>query len=226
MKIFSILHSIKKYRAKLFWLLALLITLTFGLTFLADKVVNNSTENYVFNDLEKVPARKVGLVLGTSKYITTGQQNLYYRYRIDAAVRLYQAGKIKYLLLSGDNATTAYNEPATMKADLVKRGVPAANIYLDYAGFRTLDSMVRCRDVFKEDAIITISQKFHNQRAVYIGRKKGLDAIGFNAKDVSTAYGFKTQVREKLARVKMMLDLLFDVQPKFGGPAVLIGEPS
>lgn len=226
MKIFSILHSIKKHRFKLFWFLVLFVALATGAIVLADRVVNNSTQNYIFNDLEKVPSRKVGLVLGTSKYLTTGQQNLYYRYRIDAAVRLYQAGKIEYLLLSGDNGTKAYNEPKTMKADLIKRGIPAAKIYLDYAGFRTLDSMVRCRDVFKENAVLTISQEFHNQRAVYIGRKKSLDAIGFNAQDVSTAYGFKTQVREKLARVKMMLDLLFDVQPKFGGPAIFIGQPA
>ncbi len=190
----------------------------------ADWWVVQKAQDRLYDQVEQVPARKVGLVLGTSKYVTTGRENLYYRYRIEAAIKLYKAGKVQYLLLSGDNGQVSYNEPNTMKADLMKAGIPEEKIYLDYAGFRTLDSMVRCREVFQEDEIITISQKFHNERAVCIGLKKGVDAIGYNAHDVSNAYGFKTRVREKLARAKMVVDLWLNVQPKFGGPKITIGQ--
>jgi SanA protein len=115
---------------------------------------NNSIEKmseYCYDNLNNIPSRKVGLVLGTSKTLKNGRQNLYYKYRVDAAARLYKAGKVKYLLISGDNSRKEYDEPSTFKSDLIKRGVPAQRIYLDYAGFRTLDSMVRCKEVFGEN---------------------------------------------------------------------------
>lgn len=152
-----------------------------------------------------------------------GRINLYYRYRIDAAVALYKAKKVVYILVSGDNSRKDYNEPGTMRDDLIAAGIPANKIYLDYAGFRTLDSVVRCKEIFGESAITIISQPFHNQRALFLAQRKGLDAVAFNARDVSKEYGVKVQLREKAARVKMMLDLLFGKEPKFGGERVRIG---
>jgi SanA protein len=109
-----------------------------------------------------------------------------------------------------------------LKKDLIKRGIPASKIFLDYAGFRTLDSVVRCREIFGQHAVTIISQPFHNERAVFIARNKGIKAIGFNARDVNKYYGFKTQAREKLARGKMVLDLIFNKQPRFLGEKIII----
>lgn len=110
-----------------------------------------------------------------------------------------------------------------MKEDLMAAGIPESAIYLDYAGFRTLDSVVRCKIIFGELDILVISQQFHNERAVYIARAKGMQAIGYNAQDVNAKYGFKTRIREYLARTKMFLDLWFGKEPKFLGEEIQIG---
>jgi SanA protein len=176
-----------------------------------------------FDDPDSLPGKKVGLLLGTSKYRPGGAINLYYRYRVEAAVRLFESGKVRFILISGDNATQSYNEPSTFRQDLIQSGIPAERIYLDYAGFRTLDSVVRCKEVFQEDDIIIISQPFHNERAVFIAQHKGLQASGFNAQDVTLRYGWKIQLREVFARVKTMLDLyVLHTQPRFLGEKIEI----
>lgn len=181
-----------------------------------------SKSSLTFSNIEKVPKNKVGLLLGTSKFLRNKQQNLYYKHRIEAAVRLFENGKIEFVLISGDNATKYYDEPTTMKKDLLLAGVPEEKIILDYAGFRTLDSVVRSKAVFGEDSITVISQQFHNERALYIAEHFDINAVGFNAKGVSSSYGFKTQVREVLARTKMVIDLIFGVEPKFYGEKIEI----
>ena len=188
-----------------------------------DYWVTASTRAQIYTDITLLPHRKVGLLLGTSRYGKHHWLNYYYKYRIEATVALFRAGKIDYVLISGDNGTKHYNEPEMMQADLIAAGIPAARIVLDYAGFRTLDSILRCRDVFGEDNFVIISQPFHNQRALFIAARKGIHAIAFNAQDVSAQYGLQVQLREKLARVKMMLDLLFHKGPKYYGPHVQIG---
>lgn len=185
-------------------------------------LVVKSTEDYIFNDPKTVPFNKVGLLLGTSKRVSSGNTNLYYKYRIDAAVKLYQSEKVEYILVSGDNGTLNYDEPTTIKNDLIKRGIPTSKIFLDYAGFRTLDSVIRSRAVFGQKRITVISQQFHNERAIYIAKSKGIKAVGFNAQDVSKRYGKKTMLRERFARVKMVLDLIFGKSPKFLGDKVKI----
>ena len=113
-------------------------------------------------------------------------------------------------------------EPKTIKNDLVAEGIPSEKIFLDYAGFRTLDSMVRAKEVFGLENVTVISQKFHNERAIYLAKKKGLIAIGYNAKDVTGNSGLKIRLREYLARVKVFIDLLFNTQPKFFGELIEI----
>jgi len=184
--------------------------------------IDSATEGKTYYNLHEIPSSRVGLILGTSNKLAQGGDNPYYTYRINATVQLYEAGKIKFILVSGDNGTKYYNEPTTIKNDLVKRGIPTERIFLDYAGFRTLDSMVRAKEVFGLDSVTVISQKFHNERAIYIAERKGLAAIGFNAKDVSMRNGLKVQFREYFARVKVFLDLLFNTQPKFYGDKVEI----
>lgn len=190
--------------------------------FAVNRHVSHTTKIQLYSNASDLPYNRVGLLLGTGKYLNSGYVNLYYQYRIDATLALYKAGKIEYVLVSGDNSRKNYDEPSEIKNDLVAGGIPKSRIVLDYAGFRTLDSVVRSKLVFGLDSITIISQPFHNERAIYLANKKGINAVAFNAKDVSQKYGFKTQVREKLARVKMMLDLLFGKAPKFLGEKVEI----
>lgn len=184
--------------------------------------INSFAEGKTFSTLDEIPNNKVGIVLGTSKRLKDGSPNAYYGNRITATVDLYKANKIEFVLVSGDNGTIYYNEPTTMKNDLVSAGIPEERIFLDYAGFRTLDSMVRAKEVFGLENATVISQKFHNERAIYIAEEKGLKAIGYNAVDVSLESGFKVQLREYFARVKVFLDLALKTQPKFYGDRIII----
>lgn len=181
--------------------------------------VVRATERQLFSDTKLIPWNRVGLLLGTAKYEDRAKNvvNRYYQYRIDAAVQLYMAGKIDYIIVSGD-ASPYYNEPELMKRDLVARGVPANRIVLDNAGFRTLDSILRCRDVFGQKSFTVISQKFHNERAIYIANHKGVQTVGYNALNGDSF--FDVGVREKLARIKMMVDLVTNKRAQVYGPAV------
>ena len=194
----------------------------FGATIFINDMVVSAAYGKVYDAVEEIPFNKVGLLLGTGKFVHKGRVNLYYKYRIDAAVELYDAGKLEFILVSGDNSTKEYDEPTTIRQDLVSKGIPAEKIVLDYAGFRTLDSIVRSKEIFGQEKLTIISQPFHNERAIYIAMKKGIDAIGFNAKDVSGRYGYKVMMREKLARNKMMLDLIFSKKPKYLGEEIVI----
>lgn len=186
------------------------------------KLVEVNSLGRLYNTTGTIPKNKVGLLLGTSKYVSTGHINLYYQYRIEAAAELYKANKISYILISGDNSTKAYNEPTTMQKDLIGMGVPKEHIYLDYAGFRTFDSVVRSKEIFGQQSITVISQPFHNKRALFIAEQKGIGAVAYNAQRVNTRYGFKTNLREVFARSKMVLDFLLGVEPKFLGKKITI----
>ena len=210
-------------RLKRFFWIALIFCVVF--ITVANLLVETKSKD-TYSTLEELPNHKVGLLLGTSKFLRNNQHNLYYKHRIEAAIQLFESGKVEFILISGDNATRYYDEPTTMKTDLLAAGIPADKIILDYAGFRTLDSVVRSKEVFGEDSITVISQQFHNERALYIADHIGISAVGFNAKSVSSSYGFKTQVREVLARTKMLLDLIFGVEPKFYGDKIEIGGTS
>lgn len=192
------------------------------LIFISNAIIQKSAINKTYTDVLSIPKNKVGLVLGTSKYSSGGGINLYFRYRINAAVSLYKNGKIDFILVSGDNETMHYNEPRDFKNELIKRGIPKEKIFLDYAGFRTLDSVIRAKQVFGQKNITIISQKFHNERAIYLAGKNNINAIGFNADDPSIKYGFKTQFREYFARTKAFLDIIFSVEPKFLGEKIEI----
>lgn len=189
---------------------------------LCNYAITFSSNNATFSNINLIKKNKVGLVLGTSQKLTNGNPNTYYTYRIQATIALYNAKKIDYVLVSGDNGTKYYNEPNVFKKDLIKGGIPADKIFLDFAGFRTLDSMYRAKDVFGLDSVTVISQKFHNERAIYLAKKKGLIAIGYNAKNSKGGNGLKMKIREPLARVKVFIDLLLNTQPKFLGEKIEI----
>ncbi len=192
-----------------------------GLAVIGSEMVVSAESGHCYDRVEEIPKAGAALVLGTGKYTSLGNINLYYQYRIDAAVELYKSGKVNYILVSGDNSRKEYDEPTEMRDDLIGRGIPPEKIYLDYAGFRTLDSVERAKAIFSQDDIVIVSQAFHNERALYIARHKGIKASALNARDVGSRYGFKTNLREKFARVKTILDIyLLDTKPKFYGEKV------
>lgn len=209
-----------KKRTKIILISIPIIALLF--MFLSNYIVQSAAEGKTFTSIESISKNKVGLVLGTSKFLSNGSINLYFQYRIDATVELYNARKLEFILISGDNGNTNYDEPTDFKKELVKRGIPENKIFLDFAGFRTLDSVVRAKEVFGQTTFTIISQKFHNERALYLAEKNGIEAIGFNAQDVIKRSGFKTQVREYFARSKAVIDIVFGVEPKFLGEKIEI----
>lgn len=186
-------------------------------------IVENTAKTRLYSETSAIPHNKVGLLLGTAPITPWGTHNYYFDYRIDAASELFKAGKIDYILVSGDNHSTDYDEPSCMRDYLMVRGIPQDKIILDYAGFRTLDSVVRAKEIFGQDSITVISQQFHNERALYLAKQCGIEAIGFNAKDV-TYWKKKLKIhgREYLARVKMFIDLYTGKQPKFLGEKIKI----
>lgn len=207
---------------KTLYILFILILFVAISTIVADILIQVNSHNKVYNDIYKVPYNRVGLLLGTSKYFQDGSKNLYFKYRIHATVNLYFTGKIDRVLISGDNSLSYYNEPLDMKKALVKKGVPADKIHLDFAGFRTYDSIIRANKVFGLTSYTIITQEYHNQRAIYIADVLGHNAIAYNAKNVNQKYGLDQYFREKLARVKVFIDFMLGIKPKFLGKKIEI----
>lgn len=187
---------------------------------LSDRAVRSAGEGRMYGDTASIPFTRTGLLLGTGKYLANGRINPYYAYRVTAAADLLRAQKIKYLVISGDNSRKDYDEPDTMRHDLILAGADSNRLYCDYAGFRTFDSVVRVHKVFGQDSITIISQPFHNERALFLARKQDLYAVAYNAKDVGVRLGRYTRWRERLARVKVFWDYCTGVEPKFLGKKV------
>lgn len=201
---------------------AAILLLCIAVIWWANWRVESGTAASVYADVSAIPYNRVGLILGTSQYLVSGQPNQYFSHRIEAAVQLFEAGKVERFIVSGDNAHVSYNEPQAMHRALVKAGIPEDRIHLDYAGFRTFDSVVRAQKVFGQQSFTVISQDFHNRRAIHIAQQLGLDVVGFNARDVSTHSGLRTRQRERLARVKLFLDMIMGKEPRFLGEPVQI----
>ena len=214
----------RKFRKRIFWFLGVCLALAALLTLVCNVKVKKCAEGRMCQNASEIPYRRVGIVLGTTPARANGKPNLYYQNRMEAAAELYAAGKISYIIVSGDNHKHEYNEPECMRRSLVALGVPDSVIYSDYAGFRTFDSMVRCKKVFGQDSVTIISQGWHNERALYIAQYAELDAIAFNAADVPMKpYYLKSIAREMLAKVKVVLDVTFHKQPRFLGEPVKVG---
>jgi SanA protein len=198
--------------------------LLIGFILMSNFVIIQSAKQSVYDSVSETPSgNKVALLLGTSRYTVRGTTNLYFKYRINAAVDLYRSGKIKHIIVSGDNRKENYNEPKQMQSALMSRGIPESAITLDYAGFRTLDSVVRCKKVFGQTKFIIISQKFHVERALFIAKKYDIDAIGFGAQDPPQKYSTKTKIREIFAKTKAVIDLyLINKKPKFLGKKEIV----
>jgi SanA protein len=184
-----------------------------------DTMVSMSTAGAVAGGVEEVAPKPVALLLGTARSTAAGRPNQFYHARIDAAAALFHSGRVHGILVSGDNATRWYNEPIAMQKDLIAAGVPAEFITLDYAGFRTLDSVIRAKEVFGQERIVIVSQRFHAERAIFLARHYGIDASGLAAADPESPGLMKVRAREVLARVAAVLDIVTGRDPKF------LGEP-
>ena len=209
-----------KILRKFFPIFAIVLLAISGAIFYCNFTIEKVAQPFVFSEITKIPANKIGLVLGTSKTLENGYPNLYFTYRMEATKKLYDAGKIQYIIVSGDNSKKQYNEPQDMKEALVQLGIPENIIYEDFAGLRTLDSVIRAKEIFGQDSYTIISQEFHNERAVFLARKSGIQAIAYNAEDVDKFFGLKTQLREYLARVKAVVDFNTNKAPKHGGDEI------
>lgn len=201
-----------------------LLLFAVGIIFIAwaNYSIIKDSSPFVSYKISDVPEAKTALLLGTGKNLSNGMPNAYFYNRIQAAIDLFKSGKVQYIIVSGDNSTKDYNEPEDMQLALMKYGIPKDRIVMDHAGFRTLDSVIRAKDIFGQNKLVIISQKFHNERAVFLARENGMEAFGYNANDVNKYAGLKTNLREYLAKTKVYWDLLFGVQPKFGGEKILI----
>ncbi len=188
---------------RLFFYLLLSITL---FVVLANIWIVASTSDHVFADHKDISNNDVALVLGTSHLLSDGSPNPFFNDRMEMAALLYKEGKIRHFIVSGDNRTRYYNEPAEMKKALLKLGIPSNSITLDYAGLRTLDSIVRCKEIFGQDHVTIVTQDFHSYRALFISNYYGIKAIAY-VPDVATSETKKVQWREYLARAKAILDL-------------------
>lgn len=208
------------------WLIILVIVMVsiYYLTIYNYQRMVDDAKSTIYTSVQEVPEKKAALVLGCSKYLSNGNKNYFYKYRIEAAVKLFKAGKVKAIVVSGDNGSKSYDEPTQMHDDLVKAGIPSKYIQLDYAGFRTLDSIVRAKAIFDLEDYIIVSQRFHLERAIYIAKAKNQKVVGFVAKGfANTIWAKRMKRRELLARVKALLDLnVFGVEPKFYGEKVKV----
>lgn len=202
-----------------------IVGLAFALILMCDVIVSRNASGRTFDEVDSIPHRKVGLILGTSPISTwNGRRNYYFDNRIKAGAELYKVGKVDWLVVSGGDyrvCENGYDEPIAMRDSLMKQGVDSTRIILDYDGTRTLNSIAKIRDVYCQDSIIIISQEYHNERALYQAKHLGIDAIGFNAKTPGKRTSWwRNRGREVLARVKLFIDITRRIHPDIKEPMI------
>lgn len=210
---------------RVFFSLSVFLLLIVVFTVYANVKVENAAEGRLYASVDDVPRNKVALLLGTNPLNRWGRPNSYFTNRINTAAELYHAGKVDFIIASGDNHTKRYDEPSAMRDSLMAHDVPADRIILDFAGFRTLDSVVRAKEVFGCDSMTIISQADHNARALYLAEANGIEAVAISA-PLRAGRWVRTclALREWLARDKMMLDIWFGKQPHFLGEKIEIPD--
>lgn len=205
--------------------LSAILFVILGFTIYTNIRVENTVRNRIYTTVEDIPHNKVALLLGTNPLNRLGRPNLYFINRINTAADLFHAGKVDFIIASGDNHTRRYDEPTAMRDSLMAHGVPEERIILDFAGFRTLDSVVRAKKIFGCDSITIVSQNDHNARALYIAEACGLEAVAISAPlHAGRLVRIRLALREWLARDKMMLDIWFGKRPHFLGEKIEIPD--
>ena len=199
-------------------MLAVGLLTAIGIVAYADRCVREATEGRLFQAVPDVPKRYVAIVLGAG--VVDGAPSDVLADRLATALALYKAGRIERFLVTGDHGLPDYDEVAAMQRYLLDAGVPATAIFLDHAGFRTLDSMVRAKEVFQVEGAVVVTQAFHLARAVYLARAQGIDAVGIAADRRTYVFSGWYALRERLARVQAMLDA-----KGLGRSARYLGDP-
>ena len=205
---------------KVILIFKILLLLFIGAVFI-NIYIQFSTKKYIFSDVQTVPKVYTGLVLG-SMVFENGTPSGVVTQRLDKAIELYKAGKIKRILVSGDHGQDNYDEVNAMKNYLLKNGIPLEDIFLDHAGFDTYSSMVRAKDIFEIDDVIIITQRFHLPRSVYIARKKRMNAYGVVSNSEGRYETYYNKGRDKISRVKAFFDVMFNRKPKYLGEKIPI----
>lgn len=186
----------------------------------ANAWVVTSTRDLIVDDIERLGVHDVAVVLGTSPYTRYGNRNLLFTHRMKAAAELYAAGRVRHILVSGANPDRSYNEPRKMYQALRRLGVPDRAITLDFAGFRTLDSMVRAKRIFGLSRFVVVSQRYHDYRALFIARHYGIDAMAYTRPQEDRRQPLRAEAREYFARFKAVVDLfVLSKRPRYLGPA-------
>ncbi len=204
-------NPIKIFFISILWIAILFITGT-------NSWIIKSTKDKILTADQLTSKDNVVLVLGTSRKLSNGLPNPFFDNRIKTAAFLFNEGFVKHFILSGDNRTRYYNEPYEMKKALIAAGVPDSIITLDFAGLRTLDSIVRTKEIFGQNKIIIITQPFHCYRALFISKYYDIDAVAIAANEPDQENALKVYVREYFARTKAVLDLyVFKTAPRHMG---------
>ena len=191
------------------WIVVVVVAVCAAIVIGCQMAVKNAAKSRKYDDVGSTPHRKVALLLGTSPVGRSGLPNQFFLRRIEATAKLYEAGKFDRLIISGANRPEEFNEPEEMKAALVGCGVPDSIMTLDGEGFRTINSILRAKVVYGADSLIIISQEFHNERALFLAKCEGIEAVAFNAENTSSQrWRFLMFVRESLARVKAVFEVL------------------
>lgn len=208
----------KKIIKRGLWTICIMTVICIALLLICNQIVESNAKGKVFSELDSIAPTEWGLLLGTTPQSRIGnRQNLFFKYRVEAAEQLYKAGKIRRILISGDeNSLDGVNEVICMRDTLIDHGVEGKDIILDGKGFRTLDSVVRAVKVYGIHSFVAISQRFHNERALYLAEHFGLDVhdiYGFNSADATSNMAMMTYLREYFARVKVFVDLITHKEP-------------
>ncbi|MDH2997261.1 hypothetical protein A1D22_06190 [Pasteurellaceae bacterium LFhippo2] len=219
----SRLRRLKIYIPRLIKGLLGLVFPIFFLMLLIDIGTSYLVRHQVYTKIEDLPYREYAVVLGTAKFYLSGSPNLYYKYRLDAANDIFEGKKATYLLMSGDNKTAYYNEPKTMTNDLLRKGIPNQYLKQDYAGYNTLDSIIRADKVFQLKPFTIISQRFHCERALLIAKFHNIEAICYAAKYPEEHY--KVRIREFFARTGMLINLLLGADATTLDPPQILEPP-
>ncbi len=211
-----------KVKLKRFLLFLVVSTFISGATLFGLRWNVDRTAGPLVKNVDTVQEAPVALVFGAFAY-PNGTPSVVLEDRLLAGFELYQRGKVKKILLSGDHGSGDYDEVNSMKSYLEKKGVPAEDIFLDHAGFDTYDSLFRARDVFGAKSMILVTQSFHLRRALYIGTRLGLQVEGVPSDQRPIPEIRSLELRELAANVKAFADLTRARQPIFLGPQISLG---
>ena len=217
--------QVKKNLKKLLLAAGLILVLLLFFVITINIYIIKSTEKYVFTELADLPNKQAVLVLGA--HVSGNTLSPILQDRVLAGVDIYKKGKVKKILLSGDHGKIEYDEVNAMREFVLEKNpgiVKPEDIFMDHAGFDTYDSVVRAKEVFSAESLIIVTQKFHINRAVYLARMIGLDAVGFAVDETKYQKGLRTSwyLRENLSRVKAFIDILISSKPKYLGEKIPI----